>query len=108
MDSFPAELPNPPFFGREPFKHTLKQAFEFGFDDLHAMNTQSGSQWDGFRHVSPRPSLLPTMDDLPQAPAHPLRDRLVLLMKDRMYGTMGSVHPLGLLHSIPSLTQRTR
>ncbi|KIW81682.1 hypothetical protein Z517_04708 [Fonsecaea pedrosoi CBS 271.37] len=49
--NFPAELPNPPFFGREPFKHKLKQSVEYGFDDLHDMNTQSGSQWDGFRHV---------------------------------------------------------
>jgi len=49
--NFPAELPNPPFFGREPFEHKLKSISEHGFDDLHNMNTQSGSQWDGFRHV---------------------------------------------------------
>ncbi|KAL6246966.1 hypothetical protein RBB50_006273 [Rhinocladiella similis] len=46
-----ADLPNPPVFGREPFKHTVKQVTDQVFDDLYDMNTQSGSQWDGFRHV---------------------------------------------------------
>ncbi|TKA30303.1 hypothetical protein B0A54_15381 [Friedmanniomyces endolithicus] len=47
----PADLPNPPMYGREPFKHTIKPLGETGNDDLYEMNTQSGSQWDGFRHV---------------------------------------------------------
>ncbi|OCK83032.1 hypothetical protein K432DRAFT_347843 [Lepidopterella palustris CBS 459.81] len=49
--NYPAEHPYPPFFGREPFQHKVKQVTDFAFDDLYNMNTQSGSQWDGFRHV---------------------------------------------------------
>jgi hypothetical protein len=49
--SMAAELPDPPIFAREPFKHTIKQVNDFAYDDLYNMNTQSGSQWDGFRHV---------------------------------------------------------
>ncbi|OAL56023.1 hypothetical protein IQ07DRAFT_557958 [Pyrenochaeta sp. DS3sAY3a] len=47
-----AELPNPPVFGREPFQMKIKQVTNSVFDDLYDMNTQSGSQWDGFRHVN--------------------------------------------------------
>ncbi|KAK0248388.1 hypothetical protein LTR91_011194 [Friedmanniomyces endolithicus] len=39
-----ADLPNPPMYGREPFKHTIKPLGETGNDDLYEMNTQSGSQ----------------------------------------------------------------
>ncbi|RVX70494.1 hypothetical protein B0A52_05145 [Exophiala mesophila] len=46
-----ADLPNPAVFGRDPFQHTIKQLSDSVFDDLYNMNTQSGSQWDGFRHV---------------------------------------------------------
>jgi len=46
-----AGLPDPPTFLREPFKHTIKPLGPSGHDDLYEMNTQSGSQWDGFRHV---------------------------------------------------------
>ncbi|KAK5212153.1 hypothetical protein LTR41_002395 [Exophiala xenobiotica] len=49
--NFPAELPYPSFYGREPFLHKLKHTLENVFDDLYTLNTQSGSQWDGFRHV---------------------------------------------------------
>ncbi|KIW91969.1 uncharacterized protein Z519_06951 [Cladophialophora bantiana CBS 173.52] len=49
-----ADLPNPPAFGRQKFKHTISPLGEAGFDDLYDMNTQSGSQWDGFRHVGLR------------------------------------------------------
>ncbi|KIX91945.1 uncharacterized protein Z520_12334 [Fonsecaea multimorphosa CBS 102226] len=49
--NFPAGLPYPTFFGREPFKHTLKQVNPRAYDDLYSLNTQSSSQWDGFRHV---------------------------------------------------------
>lgn len=42
--SWRADLPNPPVFGREPFKHTIKQVTDQVFDDLYDMNTQSGSQ----------------------------------------------------------------
>ncbi|KAH7141880.1 putative cyclase-domain-containing protein [Dactylonectria macrodidyma] len=47
-----AELPNPPMFGREPFKHAIKSLGPAGNDELLALNSQSGSQWDGFRHAS--------------------------------------------------------
>ncbi|EXJ67385.1 uncharacterized protein A1O5_09398 [Cladophialophora psammophila CBS 110553] len=49
--NFPAELPAPPFFGRQGFKHEIKAITDYAYDDLHTLNTQSGSQWDGFRHV---------------------------------------------------------
>ncbi len=44
LDSLSADLPNPPMYGREPFKHTIKPLGETGNDDLYEMNTQSGSQ----------------------------------------------------------------
>lgn len=44
--------PDPPFFNREPFKHSLKMVTPYAYDDIVHMNTQSGSQWDGLRHVS--------------------------------------------------------
>jgi len=44
INSLPADLPNPPMYGREPFKHTIKPLGETGNDDLYEMNTQSGSQ----------------------------------------------------------------
>jgi len=53
LSSFPAKLLDPPYFGRERFKHTLKEVTPYAFDDLYDMNTQSSSQWDGFRHASP-------------------------------------------------------
>lgn len=50
--SLPMEWPDPPFFGRPAFKHTVLKVRPYAFDDLYELNTQSGSQWDGFRHVS--------------------------------------------------------
>ncbi|KAH8901416.1 hypothetical protein GQ53DRAFT_707753 [Thozetella sp. PMI_491] len=47
-----ADLPNPPLFGREPFQHRIKPLGPPGNDEIFHMNSQSGSQWDGFRHVS--------------------------------------------------------
>jgi hypothetical protein len=46
-------LPDPPLFGREAFKHeVLWLQNEAGHDEhLHGWNTQSSSQWDGFRHI---------------------------------------------------------
>ncbi|OAL39437.1 hypothetical protein AYO20_01307 [Fonsecaea nubica] len=49
---WPLNLPNPPAFGREPFEWKVKSLGPAGNDDLYQMNSQSGSQWDGFRHVS--------------------------------------------------------
>ena len=46
-------LPNPPLFGRQPFTHEVTGApGTTSHDDvLHGWNTQSSSQWDGFRHI---------------------------------------------------------
>jgi hypothetical protein len=45
--------PNPPLFGRSPFRHEVTGgALSTSHDDvLHEWNTQSSSQWDGFRHI---------------------------------------------------------
>jgi len=44
------ELPGPPLFARSAFEHVIHD-FAVGHDDeLVGWNTQSSSQWDGFRH----------------------------------------------------------
>ena len=43
------ELPDPPLFGRQAPHHEVLG--EGGHDDVLHFNTQSSSQWDGFRHV---------------------------------------------------------
>jgi len=47
------ELPDPPLFNRPAFEHHVNWlANEVGHDDeLGGWNTQSSSQWDGFRHI---------------------------------------------------------
>jgi len=51
--NLPLHLPEVPAFGRETFQHTIKTVIEnYVYDDLYSMNTQSGSQWDGFRHFA--------------------------------------------------------
>ena len=49
------ELPGPPLFGRAAFTHDvtwLGGRAQTGHDDsLSGWNTQSSSQWDGFRHI---------------------------------------------------------
>ena len=47
------ELPDPPLFGRKAFEHAVHWLQgEVGHDDeLSGWNTQSSSQWDGFRHI---------------------------------------------------------
>ncbi|MGH3579876.1 MAG: cyclase family protein, partial [Mycobacterium sp.] len=47
------ELPDPPLFGRSAFTHNVTGGDAgFGHDDeLTDWNTQSSSQWDGFRHI---------------------------------------------------------
>lgn len=47
------ELPDPPVFARVPFEHTVLGEGH-GHDDELRMNTQSSSQWDGFRHIGHR------------------------------------------------------
>jgi hypothetical protein len=45
------ELPGPPLFSRRAFEHVVHD-FPIGHDDeLVGWNTQSSSQWDGFRHM---------------------------------------------------------
>lgn len=46
-------LPDPPLFDREPFEHVVigGDASTSHDDVLHHWNTQSSSQWDGFRHI---------------------------------------------------------
>ena len=47
------ELPDPPLFGRSAFVHNVSTiGSNSGHDDsLSDWNTQSSSQWDGFRHI---------------------------------------------------------
>lgn len=50
--SLPLDIPKTPAFGREEFQHNIKELFPgVAYDDTYALNTQSGTQWDGFRHV---------------------------------------------------------
>jgi len=51
--NLPLDCPKQPAFGREVFKHEIKVLHEnIAYDDLYHMNTQSGTQWDGFRHFA--------------------------------------------------------
>lgn len=51
-----ADLPHPPMFGRSQHTHEVIDR-QTGHDDvLHDWNTQSSSQWDGFRHIKNIPS----------------------------------------------------
>lgn len=45
-----AELPDPPLYGRAGPQHTVL-GDGLGHDDVLSFNTQSSSQWDGFRHI---------------------------------------------------------
>jgi kynurenine formamidase len=51
--NFDMHLPDPPLFGREAFEHEVVWLQnEAGHDEhLSGWNTQSSSQWDGFRHI---------------------------------------------------------
>lgn len=44
LNSWRADYPDPPSFGRQGFVHTIQPIGETGYDDLYSMNTQSGSQ----------------------------------------------------------------
>jgi len=51
--NLPLDVPANPGFGRQPFKHEIKAIMDGAvFDDFYNLNTQSGSQWDGFRHFA--------------------------------------------------------
>ena len=53
-NSLPLDVPEKPAFGRQPFEHKISPLVEgVAYDDTYSLNTQSGTQWDGFRHVSP-------------------------------------------------------
>jgi hypothetical protein len=45
------ELPGPTLFGRSSFVHTVHTRPSGHDDELSDWNTQSSSQWDGFRHI---------------------------------------------------------
>jgi hypothetical protein len=50
--SLPLGLPDPPFFGRQSFKHTVFPMGPFAFDDfVDGFYLQCSTQWDGLRHV---------------------------------------------------------
>jgi kynurenine formamidase len=50
--SLPLGLPDPPFFGRQSFRHTLFAMGPTAWDDrLDSFYLQTSSQWDGLRHV---------------------------------------------------------
>jgi hypothetical protein len=50
--SLPLDCPKQPAFKRESFQHEIKTLAEnLVYDDTYQLNTQSGTQWDGFRHV---------------------------------------------------------
>ncbi|KAL4875327.1 hypothetical protein BJY04DRAFT_232698 [Aspergillus karnatakaensis] len=49
----PLDVPKTPAFGREVFEHKIKPlGGGVGYDDTYTLNTQSGTQWDGFRHFA--------------------------------------------------------
>ncbi|KAL6720071.1 hypothetical protein ACLMJK_001992 [Lecanora helva] len=53
MSSLPLNHPKTPGFARESFEHNIKTlAEDVAYDDTYKLNTQSGTQWDGFRHFA--------------------------------------------------------
>ncbi|KAL4964499.1 uncharacterized protein BDV14DRAFT_209285 [Aspergillus stella-maris] len=53
IKSLPLDVPKTPAFGREVFEHKIKNlGGGVGYDDVYHLNTQSGTQWDGFRHFA--------------------------------------------------------
>lgn len=53
----PLDIPTQPAFSRCKFTHTIKPIHEgVAYDDEYQLNTQSGTQWDGFRHVAHVPT----------------------------------------------------
>jgi hypothetical protein len=54
--SLPLELPDPPFFGRQAFRHSFTAMGPFAWDDwIDGFYLQCSSQWDGLRHVGSGP-----------------------------------------------------
>ncbi|KAF9883244.1 hypothetical protein FE257_003838 [Aspergillus nanangensis] len=55
--NLPLNVPEQPSFEREAFRHEIKTLYEnLAYDDIYHLNTQSGTQWDGFRHFAHGPS----------------------------------------------------
>ncbi|PGG96391.1 hypothetical protein GX51_07845 [Blastomyces parvus] len=55
--NLPLNVPEQPGFGREKFIHSIKTLVPgVAYDDNYQLNTQSGTQWDGFRHFSHIPT----------------------------------------------------
>jgi Putative cyclase len=55
--NLPLNVPETPAFDREPFRHEIKVIREnIAYDDIYHLNTQSGTQWDGFRHFAHVPT----------------------------------------------------
>ncbi|KAL2073794.1 hypothetical protein VTL71DRAFT_11120 [Oculimacula yallundae] len=55
--NLPLNVPEVPAFDRERFRHEIKTLAEgYAYDDKYQLNTQSGTQWDGFRHIAHYPS----------------------------------------------------
>jgi hypothetical protein len=53
--NLPFELPDPPLYNRARVRHEVTGELGGGHDDLlHDWNTQSSTQWDGFRHFAHR------------------------------------------------------
>ncbi|PGH36805.1 hypothetical protein GX50_00262 [[Emmonsia] crescens] len=55
--NLPLNAPEQPGFGREKFIHSIKTLVPgIAYDDNYQLNTQSGTQWDGFRHFAHIPT----------------------------------------------------
>ncbi|CAI6328896.1 unnamed protein product [Periconia digitata] len=55
--NLPLNVPTQPAFDRQTFTHEIKTLAEnYVYDDIYHLNTQSGTQWDGFRHFAHLPS----------------------------------------------------
>lgn len=51
--NLPLNVPEQPAFGRQKFEQEIKVLAEGrAYDDVYHLNTQSGTQWDGFRHMA--------------------------------------------------------
>ncbi|KAJ5127157.1 cyclase [Penicillium atrosanguineum] len=49
----PLNMPEKPAADREVFQHAIKTLIpDIAFDDTYTLNTQSSTQWDGFRHCA--------------------------------------------------------
>jgi len=55
--NLPLNVAETPAFNREPFRHEIKVLYEnYVYDEIYHLNTQSGTQWDGFRHFAHIPT----------------------------------------------------